>query len=406
MTRFDDLDRALTSYFDIEAVAPAPAGLLESAMDTTSRHRPRAAWHARLRAGSVSAPRGESARTLLIAAGLVALLLAIVGFALLGGSPTPRPNLGVTEASPSTLPSAEPASNAIAAGVADEALRSTWLADTGEGRVQLSINGAGSALSARGVILGGSFDSAVASGDDGLLELTLDRNTANCTAGDVGHYRAMLSSERDLLTLLSLDDECLARTTALGRSWGRSLLDGTTEGSGFVTSMPEPFRVDLPDQSLVSRTLPDMVEIAGQDEFSLLVFRNPVGFADPCSTEEVRVPYVAGADAFADFLQQNPALTTLSVEETTVAGYRTIHIVTVGKTDGAPCDSPPNGYYIWTPKDCDCHFVTGPDGKDSTYLVEVGEDTYMFIVSPPDVGGPVETGIMDSLELPARLPAD
>ena len=76
MTRFDDLDRALTSYFDIEAAAPAPQGLLESAMSTTERRRPRPAWSARLHAGNVAAPRGETARTLAIAAALVAADIA------------------------------------------------------------------------------------------------------------------------------------------------------------------------------------------------------------------------------------------------------------------------------------------------------------------------------------------
>ena len=102
MTRFDDLDRALTAYFDIEAVAPAPAGLLESAMTTTARRRPRPGWLARLRAGCISTPRGETARTLMIAAALVALLLAIVGFAVSAAARTPGTLFGDASPSPTT----------------------------------------------------------------------------------------------------------------------------------------------------------------------------------------------------------------------------------------------------------------------------------------------------------------
>lgn len=90
MTRFDDLDRALASFFDGEAVAPAPDGLLELVTATTALRRPRRASHARLRAWTfplVTATRPPS-RALLI---WIALLLALATAAVVGSQLVPRP---------------------------------------------------------------------------------------------------------------------------------------------------------------------------------------------------------------------------------------------------------------------------------------------------------------------------
>jgi hypothetical protein len=60
---------------------------------------------------------------------------------------------------------------------------------------------------------------------------------------------------------------------------------------------------------------------------------------------------------------------------------------------------------LWTPKDCDCHFVLGPGDRDSLYLVDVGKDTFMFEVMPVDETKPIERQIIDSIRIPATLPA-
>ena len=413
MTRFDDLDRALSGYLDAEAAAPAPHGLLESAMSVTERRRPRPAWLARLRAGSVSAPRGETARTLMIAAALVALLLAIVGFAVIGGSQRTNPLLTDTRSVEPSAPPSVASVAPVAGGPLDEALRATWLANTdelpllgtGAGPVSMIISGSGTSLSASNFAPGAAFDSTIADLGDGKMQLTLDRPSGRCEAGAIGTYNVRQSDDGALLDLTPVSDACATRAEAIGRTWGRSLLGATSRGAGFVDSMDPPFSIALPDQALSARTLDDFVEIGGENGFSLGVFKNPQGFADPCSTTRERRPYSPGADSYADFLEHSPVLDTLSREVVTVAGHRAVHIVTIGKTEGAPCDPPPLGYYIWTPKACDCYFVTGPDTKDSQYLIEIGDDTYLFIVAPPDAGGQREQAIYDSLRIPAELPS-
>src|SRR5688572_28861690 len=98
MTRFDDLDRALATFFDGEAAAPAPAGLLEMVTATTAMRRPRQTWHARLRTstGSIAQTSQPVSRALLVVA---ALLLALAAAAVVGSQLFPRPTtiLGIFE---------------------------------------------------------------------------------------------------------------------------------------------------------------------------------------------------------------------------------------------------------------------------------------------------------------------
>jgi hypothetical protein len=90
MTRFDDLDRALVAFFDGEAAAPAPDGLLELVTMRTVQWHPRPAWQARLHASSVRiAPASlPVSRALLVG---IAVLLALATALVVGSQLFPRP---------------------------------------------------------------------------------------------------------------------------------------------------------------------------------------------------------------------------------------------------------------------------------------------------------------------------
>ena len=148
-----------------------------------------------------------------------------------------------------------------------------------------------------------------------------------------------------------------------------------------------------------------MVEIGGEDGFSLMGFKNPQGFVDPCSTAEERYPFEPGADAFADYLEQNPGLDVISRTELEVDGNHADPCRDAGRSrTSATARTPSDGLYLWTPKDCVCHF-TG--GHDSLYLVDVDDETMvMFEVSPVDETNPVERQVIDSIRIPAAVPSD
>lgn len=179
----------------------------------------------------------------------------------------------------------------------------------------------------------------------------------------------------------------------------------TSVGAGFVTTMGTPFAVTLPDARLQARTLDDFIEIGDPAGFSLMVFKNPQGFGSACSQAQ-RYPYAPGADAFIDYVRQNDAFDVLESTPMEVDGHHAVHLVTVARTDYAPCPNPPDGFMFWTPKGCDCHFVTGPGGRDSLYLVDVGADTFMFEISPVSPTGDTsnEPPIIDSIRIPVALP--
>jgi len=98
MTRSDDLDRVLASFFAGEAAAPAPEGLLELVTAATSVRRPRQAWSARLRASAGPMAPASPSFSRVIVIGL-AILLALAAAAVVGSQLFPRPRtiIGVFE---------------------------------------------------------------------------------------------------------------------------------------------------------------------------------------------------------------------------------------------------------------------------------------------------------------------
>ncbi|HEX6867521.1 MAG TPA: hypothetical protein VF119_01890 [Candidatus Limnocylindrales bacterium] len=108
MTRFDDLDRAIDAYFELETTAAEPAELLDDVRAATIHRRPRSTWSARLRhlripalAGAGAGARPNARLAIFLVVG--GLLLAVLGAVLVtSGSRPPLP--GLAEATPSPSP--------------------------------------------------------------------------------------------------------------------------------------------------------------------------------------------------------------------------------------------------------------------------------------------------------------
>lgn len=349
-------------------------------------------------------------RFALIAAA-AALGVALLGGALLvGGSrQTNPPPVPVSTPAP-----AVPTPTAAQADPAYAALRASWLADvaasevlrSGAGRATLRFTPDGApqdALYLANLGPGNDFRSTVTRAGDNQLRVTLQKAHGDCPAGAAGTYRWSLSPDRSLLTMETVEDTCPARTEALARTWGRSLLEGTTVGAGFVTQFDPGFKVVLPDRSYEARTdLTDFVEIGTSSGYSLMAFKNPQPFVDACSTAEERVPWTPGAAAFVAAFRANDAFEVSEATPLTVDGHDAIHVVIGGKANYERC--PGQELYQYTPKECNCHFIVGQGYADSMYLVDVGEDTILFIISPR---GAIEDErlVIDSIRIPAGIPA-
>jgi len=331
-----------------------------------------------------------------------ALLIAAIGaYALITGAQPPK------QTAPSTAPSTAPTAQAGGGALADT-LRAEWISFTSEnpilengaGPVSLTIGPSGVDVIAANFGPGLEYPSTTTAIGADQFEVALTRDGRNCRAGDRGTYRWSLSADRSQLTLTSVADSCPKRMTVLERTWARSLTGPTIVGSGVVDSLDPDFAITLPDDTYATRTLDDFVEIASQAGVALMVFKNPQPFVDACSTNQERVPYEPGADAFIATFRANDAFDVSPTEELTVGGHRTLHVNIGGKANYARC--PGEALYLYTPRECLCHFVVGQGDTDSTYLIEVGEDTFMFVVSP--INSPNERAIIDSIRIPFDLP--
>ncbi len=241
-------------------------------------------------------------------------------------------------------------------GPTDVAIRAMWVADipelaslrNGSGRVNMTIDSSGARLAVANLAPGASFAGTVEQIAGDQLRLVLDGDSGGCAAGAEGLYRWTQSVDGSLLTLTGLSDACVSRREALDRTWSRSLVGPTHRGAGIVDTMGTTFAVSLPDDTYKSRTLDDFIEIGSSTGLTLFVLKNPQGFVDACSTDEVRYPYTPGAAAFVAYFRQNDAFTVVEASPLTIDGHNAIHLVTKVKTDGARC--PGTDLYAFTPK--------------------------------------------------------
>lgn len=406
MTTDRDFDRITSAWLDLMP-SEAPDRVIESvlqAAETTPQ----------VRRPILRGPGRSShmSRVALIAA-VAALGVVLLGGALLMGggrraepAPTPVPTVGQV-----TSPSAseEAFTSVPLVSPADASIRASWVADAGSidalgnggGPVDLVIDQPGSTLFVNNFGAGLAFSSTVSAAAVDELKLTLRGTDGGCSAGAVGTYRWSLSEERSALVLTPVDEVCAERALALGRTWGRSLTASSNVGAGYVTTMEPTFKVVLPDGAFQARTLDDFIEIADPNGAALMVIKNPQAFVDACSTAEERVPYVPGAAAFVEAFRGNDAFEVGEATALTIDGHDALHVVIGGKADYARC--PGRDLYEYTPKSCECHFVVGQGASDSMYLVDVGSDTFMFIISPQG-STESEKPIVDSIRIPASIP--
>jgi hypothetical protein len=227
------------------------------------------------------------------------------------------------------------------------------------------------------------------------------RTLAGCATGDVGQFRASTSPDGMLLTLVPIHDACVARPVVLGRTWARSLTADSLGGPGIVNAFEPRFAVTLPAGPFSAARTSDAVEITAADgSVSLLAWKDPQGFKDPCDSGAGRYEIAPGADAFVAYFRQNPAFTVVSTEELEVDGHRAVRLVIDARTDH-PC---PAGFSIqWQPRaetsDLSWHLL--PGDRDSLYLVELPDVTAMFEVLPLQ---PTERSIIDSITFPDSVP--
>jgi hypothetical protein len=384
MTPFErQLAGRLRAHSAIEVPSSNALAHARQAMTTPRGSRFGGAW------ASLASPMRAAIVVALLGAAFVGAVL--VGAQLLQNRPTvvlPEPS--------------RPAPSELAVLPAGEDMRARWLANVGSipgigngsGPVTLTIDPTGGVLSIANLAPGASFVSRVTTIGD-RLHLQLISDGAGCIAGALGEYVQTQSNDGSQLTLALVADVCPTRSATVARTWDRTLVGSTTVGAGIVDAFDPPFAITLPNARYEARVLDDWIEIGDPvSGFSLMVFKNPQGFVDACSQDEVRYPYAPGAAAFVAYYRQNDAFTVVEATPLTIDGHSAIHLVTKVRVEGARC--PGAELYALTPRACNCHFL---GGDDSLYLVDVGPDTFLFQLSPT-TDAATELPIINTIRIP------
>jgi hypothetical protein len=384
---FDSLARAWLDLMPSEAPDRVVRVVLDVASTTHQVRRPR---RLALR-GSFDASRAW------LAAAAVAIAVALVGGGLAitelraptVGQPTPSP-IG-SRIRPSQAPSLAP--TLLPPSITD----STWIAQGGtipslgetDARIRLVAGTDGRSLwlltTANGspTLLSQSVD--VGADQIGLAATDSGSGSSGgCDRGDLGRYRAAVSSDGLILTFRAFGDSCRTREAALSRSWVRALDRNNQGGRGIIDNFSPGDMVELtlpPGSYTVGPggNPPDSANL----EAALTVLRSPVGLSNACGTG----PKLTGPSSTAAMLSYLRGLIGVSVQTSAmrIDGHPAVRADVVSRTTPT-CPEPLLDLYSPSnPADgTDYSMDRGLSG--SLYLVSVDRpcaaapcvDTYLF----------------------------
>jgi hypothetical protein len=338
----------------------------------------------------------------LLLAVTVGLLVALIGYALLGGGgPKPNPLTSVRPSSSPAIGSAAPTvpPTAIPGGGPSGG---TWLAEIpnglvvanspGASRMRLAVTSGPTATIDLSNGPEGLFRSAVTPFGVGDLEFSTDvagdqvtlngSSLAQCHVGDQGHYRSNVTGNGLMLTLTVVTEACPARQAILARTWTRLLSVPNGGGVGVVDAFDPLFSVQLPAGTYdTSRSVDEVTLVQAFPELQFLAWKDPQGFRDPCDRSKGRYPIERGPDAFVAYFRQLDGFTVDSTDSLTVDGRPALRLVVHANPD-ASC--PDGQLWEWQPKSepGDTAWFLSPGETDSLVLVDVPSGTLMFEVLP------------------------
>lgn len=352
-------------------------------------------------------------RLSLIAA-VAVLAIALVGGAMILTSGHNGPS------QPTAAPTASPTPVAsVAAPTTPAAVRSWWVANAPSGSagsvITLEITDALISVRDAGneTVLARP---AAASGGELAIEAT-DANHG-CQKGDLGRYGFAFGrpeSDPDAgdmqLAITATAEACPARQAILERTWTRVFTDGFQGGRAVAIDFAPKFMITLPTGAYaVTQAGTDALMVEGlKDGDAPGVFvatRNPAGYSDPCSeTGGSKVQVAHTADAFATYMDSLPGFT---VQRTNVeiGGLPAVHL-TIPTQITADCPRADHRVIEWSTSDPTFrgNWILGQgDATDTMYLVEVGNDLYLFQWLTPSVDETLEMSILSTITFISTIP--
>jgi hypothetical protein len=223
--------------------------------------------------------------------------------------------------------------------------------------------------------------------DGDQLVLTTSEAGGACGVGDVGQYQVVPGAE--VVNLVAIREDCGARRQFLVEPWVRALDAANAGGRGVIDRFVpgDKVLVTLPDGRYLASVSADAASLTDeQADRTLLVVRDPIGLAEPCSSSGgAKVDVESTSAAFSAYLDTLPGLTVQS-EAITIDG-RPASKLTIPTTVTGDC---PGGRVAeWTPRNAATNtfwFIRQGD-MDRLYLVDVDR--------PCAVGEAAPTGCRD-----------
>ncbi len=405
MTSERDFDRIARAWLDLgpnEAPDRAVAAVLQ-AVDSTPQVRRPIRWPFWRPAPMNRLP------VLAVLAGLIIVIVA-GALALSSGSPTSTPPSSAEPTSaPAVVASPSP-------GPLPDALVGGWVGPLGNTTAilfgALDGNAAAPDFSVSGPEFTPNLRSTVEAPEPGVISLTSEGASPNCSKGDVGTYRWSISADGQWLTTELIDDVCADRSDLLPRTWQRSLTHDSHGGPGIVANFLPYVQLTLPAATYLAGGETDTILIDAPN-LSFKLWKDLDGFVDPCDIEAGRLDLEPGMDAFLAYLNGDPRFTVTSQDEFEIDGHRAVEVqYKIGESVTPPCwdfdgnEADKTGVLTWIPRAASGGFWNGRI-NDQGMVVVTEVDGAALIFEPVKPSGStwvIDRDVLETVRFLDALP--
>jgi hypothetical protein len=251
-----------------------------------------------------------------------------------------------------------------------------------------------------------ALQSSALAAADGEIRVRADPASFGCNADQEGRYRWSRSADGLFLTLALVEDACAARGFAFARTWVHSLSAVNDGGIGMVPNDPW-IQVQMPKERLAMSGGTDAADIHTFDDSapfrSLLVLKNPMGYAVPCETDNKPFDLEHATDAVDDYLSTLPGL-RLVQRETTIDGIDAVAFNAVAKPGTECAAGEVSLFRSRVPAETEATWSYAPGDEFFACALVLDGDVYVFTYGGDGVTQADAAAVIGSIKFLDELP--
>jgi hypothetical protein len=191
-----------------------------------------------------------------------------------------------------------------------------------------------------------------------LLFVLSSPGLSGCEIRSQGRYRWSVSEDGQWLTLDPISEACPVRGDILPGTWQRNVAFSYDGGPGIAVNFKPYVAMTLPNQEWKGEEYASADTVhTNSGERGFKIWKDLVGFKDPCRRAAGRLPIEPGMDAFLAYLRDDPRFTIKKETEFEIDGHRAVEVVfQLGANISEPCwdfDGDPEnktGVLLWIPE--------------------------------------------------------